>query len=64
MTATSAATATATITTFATNSTGFLHSVLADLITEAEQARDTGAYRATRVQIDRVRAALAARGAL
>lgn len=55
--------ATATILTF-TQSTGFLHSVLADLITEANQARDTGTYRATRVQIDRVRAALAARGAL
>jgi hypothetical protein len=59
-----ATTATATITTFTNNSTGFLNSVLADLQVEASQARTTQAYQATKVQVDRVRAALAARGAL
>lgn len=55
--------ATATIHTF-TQSTGFLNSILGDLVAEANQARTEAAYQATKVQMDRVRAALAARGAL
>lgn len=56
--------ATATITFTSTHSTGFLYSVLGDLVAEANQARTEVAYQATQVQVDRVRAELAARGAL
>lgn len=58
------ATATMTEATLTQASTGFLNSVLGDLVAEANQARTPEAYGATRVQMDRVRAALAARGAL
>ena len=59
-----ATTATATITTLSQQSTGFLNSVLADLTREAANARTLDGYAATKIEIDRVRAALAARGAL